>query len=159
MLAGRLWAALPDEPVVDHGTLVASNATEPREYLLGLGAYQKIGGRWRHKHSESVRGQLTRYTWLIDEGYTTEDAYGWALQLMPPGSEELYSCRGRACGSSAQWANRVFGQRLLYGHDDRQQYSVWRFNDGTDDWSLVIYAVDRANRRHYLHLDILQHDQ
>jgi hypothetical protein len=25
-------------------------------------------------------------------------------------------------------------------------------------YSLVLYAVDRANRRHYLHLDVLRHE-
>ena len=70
----------------------------------------------------------------------------------------LYSCGGRSCGSSAQWASRVFEERVLYGHDDRQRYAVWRYSDDDGTWSIVLYASDRANRRHFLRLDLLLHD-
>ena len=131
---------------------------QPREveYLLGLGALQKIGGRWRHKHSEALTGQLQSTTWQIADGFTAEEGFDWYRQQMPAAAELLFECKGRSCGSSAQWADRVFGERVLYGHDERQHYAVWRLQDQSTSWTLVLYAVDRANRRHFLRMDTLK---
>ncbi|MCZ6830518.1 MAG: DUF4892 domain-containing protein [Gammaproteobacteria bacterium] len=127
------------------------------DYQLGLGALQKIGGRWRHKHEERVQGELARYTWQINEDYTATEGLAW-LQQQLSAAQVLYQCEGRSCGSSAQWANRVFQQRVLYGHDERQQYVVLRLEKEETTYTLVLYAADRANRRHYVHLDVLRHD-
>ena len=128
------------------------------DYVLGLGALQKIGGRWRHKRSESLSGELERITWHVNEGYTAAAAYQWFVAQMPNHAAKLlFECSGRSCGSSAQWADRVFSQRVLFGHDERQHYSVWRLRQGEELWSVVLYAVDRAHRHHYLHMDLLRH--
>ncbi len=140
-----------------HAVEVERSGPQQREYQLGLGALQKIGGRWRHKQSEVIAGELTRITWQVAEGYTAEEAYDGMAEQLPEQAQLLFECMGRACGSSAQWADRVFNQRLLYGHDQRQRYSAWRWEEGAQSWTAVIYAVDRANRRHYLHLDLLKH--
>jgi hypothetical protein len=126
------------------------------DYLLGLGALQKIGGRWRHKKVEQVQGELARYTWKMREGYTAPEGLAWLLRQLPT-AQVLYQCEGRSCGSSAQWANRVFKQRELYGHDERQQYVVLRVVKERVTYTLVFYAVDRANRSHFVHLDVLRH--
>lgn len=147
----------PEIKPFPHSTEFAVSAAAPTDYQLGLGALQKIGGRWRHKHEERVQGQLARYTWQIDDGYSAKEALAW-LQQQIPAAQLLYQCEGRSCGSSAQWASRVFQQRVLYGHDERQHYVVLRLLKEGTTYSLVLYAVDRANRRHYVHLDVLRHE-
>lgn len=127
------------------------------DYLIGLGAFQKIGGRWRLKHSENVTGELERITWQVQEGFTSEEGFDWFQQQLPADAELLFECQGRACGSSAQWASRIFEERILYGDVDRQRYAVWRVQDGERTWTLVLYGVDRANRRHLIRLDRLAH--
>jgi hypothetical protein len=146
-------SALPSYPQSEE---VIRSGPEVVDYLLGLGAFQKIGGRWRHKDSELLRGQLTRITWQVDEGYTAQEAFQWLSEQIPESASLLFSCDGRSCGSSAQWANRVFKQRLLYGHDERQRYGVWRLPAEAGGATLVLYGVDRANRRHYVHLDLIE---
>ncbi len=126
-------------------------------YELGLGALQKIGGRWRFRHSERLSGHLSRHTWQVVDGYTAREAFAWYRGLLERDGARLYACAGRSCGRSAQWAVRVFQQRVLYGHDDRQEYGVWRRTDGAATLTYILYATDRANRRHYVHLDILEH--
>jgi hypothetical protein len=149
-------AQAPDLQPWSHAKEFSRSDPQESDYLLGLGALQKIGGRWRHKHSEALRGELTRVTWQIDEGFTAVEAYDWYRQQLSAGAELLFECQGRSCGSSAQWANRVFGERVLYGHDERQHYGVWRLQREGVNWFLILYAVDRANRRHFLHLDTLR---
>lgn len=156
-----LWslAVLAQEPVLQpwsHAQEFNRKAPLETDYLLGLGALQKVGGRWRHKKSEALQGELTRVTWQIDDGYTAEEAFAWYSEQVPEAAELLFKCQGRSCGSSAQWASRVFSERVLYGHDERQHYAAWRLQRDGSTWNIVLYAVDRANRRHFLHLDILR---
>lgn len=127
------------------------------EYLLGLGAYQKIHSRWQLKKSEIVFGDLERITWKVHEGFTAEEGFDWFASKMPAAAQQLFYCEGRACGSSAQWASRIFDERVLYGHDDRQRYGVWRLEEADVTWTIVLYATDRANRRHFLRMDRLRH--
>lgn len=127
------------------------------EYLLGLGAYQKIRSRWQLKHSEVLEGELERITWQVHDGFTAPEGFDWFVSKLPEGAEQLFYCEGRACGSSAQWASRIFDERVLYGHDDRQRYGVWRMEEGGATWTVVLYASDRANRRHFLRMDRLRH--
>jgi hypothetical protein len=135
----------------------SSSGPETLDYLLGLGAFQKVRSRWRLDESDVIRGDLQRITWQVEEGFTAEEGYEWYRAKLPDDAELLFECEGRACGSSAQWANRIFEQRILYGHDDRQRYGVWRVSSAKETWTLVLYAVDRANRRHFVHLDRLRH--
>jgi hypothetical protein len=137
-----------------HSRVIHNSGTIVGEYLLGLGALQKVGGRWRHKRSEILQGSLQRTTWQVNEPYTADEAFTWIQEHLPEDVEVLFECQGRDCGSSAQWADRVFQQRLLYGHDDRQRYGAYRLVGG-ETW-VVVYAADRANRRHYVHVDVLQ---
>jgi hypothetical protein len=130
---------------------------ETLDYLLGLGAFQKIRSRWRLDRSDVIRGELTRVTWQVMDGFTAEEGYEWYREQLPEGAEKLFECRGRSCGDSVQWANSIFEERILYGHDDRQRYGVWRVESEGETWTLVLYAVDRANRRHFIHLDRLRH--
>jgi hypothetical protein len=128
------------------------------DYRLGLGSLRKVRGFWRHKYSETIAGELLRITWKIDPGYTAGEGFTWLQDRLPEGSELLFECEGRQCGSSAQWASRVFEERELYGHDERQRYAAWRYVDGDGTWTIVLYASDRANRRHFLRMDLLKHE-
>ena len=163
LIAGP-WAGLsavvhadPEIQPWKHAEEVARTEQPATDYLLGLGALQKIRGLWRHKASETITGDLQRVTWKANSGFTSEEGYDFLRGQLSQQGELLFECTGRQCGSSAQWASRVFEERLLYGHDDRQRYSAWRFIDEDATWSIVLYASDRANRRHYLHMDVLRH--
>ena len=148
-------AQAPDLQPWSHAKEFSRSSPGETDYILGLGALQKVGGRWRHKHSEALHGDLTRVTWLVDEGFTAVEAYDWYRQQLPAGAELLFECQGRNCGSSAQWAAQVFDERVLYGHDGRQRYGAWRLQSDAVNLYFVLYASDRANRRHFLRLDTL----
>ncbi len=141
-----------------HATEHSRKGPVTTDYLLGLGALQKIHGRWAHKHSEALSGELTSVTWQLKEGFTAEEAFVWYVEQLPGDAQLLFECEGRSCGSSAQWASRVFDERVLYGHEERQHYAVWRLQQDDATWVLVLYAVDRANRRHFLRMDLLEQD-
>ena len=157
LLLPALALAQPLEKSWRHAEEFSRSGPDAVDYVLGLGAFQKIGGRWRLKHSENISAELERITWQVQEGFTAEEGFDWYREQLPADAELLFECQGRACGSSAQWASRIFEERVLYGHDDRQRYAVWRVQEGERRWTLVLYSVDRANRRHFIRLDRLAH--
>ncbi len=61
--------------------------------------------------------------------------------------QQQFSCDGRACGSSGDWANGVLGYRILYGPEQYQHYWVGR-DPGGERWESV-YVGRRGNGKVY----------
>jgi hypothetical protein len=127
------------------------------EQEVGLGAMQKLRGEWRFKHSERYTGTLLSYTWLIENGFRAEEEMQKFLQAVAQveGSEQMFSCDGRACGQAAQWANRVFNESELYGKEDLQHYRVYSVQAGSPA-RLLVYSAERTEDRQYLHVELLK---
>ena len=167
-LAGALvWAAgngagpkplllqLNDYP---HAVEVAVSESEVADHEVGTGAMKKLRGVWQFKDSERLSGSLSRYTWQIVDGFSSREVMEELLALVEAGegSELLFSCDGRACGQAAQWANRVFRQRVLYGREDLQLYRVYKIVEGERAYRLMVYSSARTADRQYLHVDLLE---
>lgn len=127
-----------------------------RDYEIGLGAMQKLGGVWRFKHSERFSGALTTYTWQLKDGFTSIEVMdGLVAQVEELEQVELlFACKARACGQGVQWANRVFHQPVLYGREDLQRYRVYSVGEQPRKL-LVIYSAARTADRQYLHAELL----
>ncbi len=141
----------PHAEAVDH-------ASEPvLDYVVGLGAMQKVRGDWRLEDSERLTGQLTRYTWRIVDGFSAEALFEEATAEVEAlgGSELLYACEARSCGRSVQWANRVFHQRVLYGTEKSQRYRVYALRGDEREQRLLMYTAARTTDRQYLHMELL----
>jgi hypothetical protein len=67
------------------------------------------------------------------------------------GDDLLFSCTGRDCGRSADWANQVFEQAALYGPDNNQRYAALEWQDRL----VALYVIERGNKRVYAHLRFL----
>lgn len=126
------------------------------DHQVGLGALQKIHGDWEFRDSERLSGHLTRETFRIIDGFAAAQVLAsLEEQLVAQGSQLLFRCEGRACGHAAQWANRVFGQRVLYGRADEQRYRVHTLQRDGREWRVVLYAGARTSDRQYVHVDVL----
>ncbi|MCV6591019.1 MAG: DUF4892 domain-containing protein [Marinobacterium sp.] len=123
------------------------------DYRWVLGALEKVNNVLSAESEQRLTGQLTRISYRIPAGVLPQEAYDYIRkQLLQRGAEERFRCEGRACGSSNEWANRVFRYARLYGVERSQRYSAWQLNNV----SVALYAVQRGNKRVYLHLDLLQ---
>ena len=144
----------PHAEAVDH----ASESV--LDYVVGLGAMQKVRGDWRLEDSERLTGQLTRYTWRIVDGFSAEALFEDATAAVEAlgGSELLYACEARSCGRSVQWANRVFHQRVLYGTEKSQRYRVYALRGDEREQRLLMYTAARTSDRQYLHMELLTVD-
>lgn len=150
--------ALADQPQVE---LVESSLEQKvRSHLVGLGAMQKVRGVWRPDESERLSGELSRFTWRVLDGLPSEVVLE-DLEAELAGAfslERLFSCEARACGDSAQWANRIFGQRVLYGRADTQRYRVYATTVDGAQYRIMLYASARTSDRQYLHAELLKLD-
>lgn len=146
-----LLQQLDDYP---HAEQAAFSEQQVIDHEVGLGAIKKIRGVWQFKESERLSGTLTRYTWQIVDGFSSLEVMQELVALLQAGEgvELLFGCQGRACGHGAQWANRVFRQRILYGREDLQHYAVYRI---PGEYRMAIYSAARTSDRQYLHVELL----
>ncbi|MFT7288316.1 MAG: hypothetical protein ACI87W_002434 [Halieaceae bacterium] len=131
-----------------------------RDYLVALGAVQKIRGVWAPSDSERVSGLRTSYTWKLLDGYTSAEVLEEITgQFVAAGdTEPLFACEARACGRSVQWANRIFRQRLLYGVEVSQRYRAYRLQRDGKEYRLLLYSSYRTGDRQYLHAEVIELD-
>lgn len=135
---------------------VSSKAESVRNHEIGLGPMQKSDGDWIFRSSERLDGELRRETWQIIDGFAAREVLaGLEELLLDAGARELYSCNARACGSAAQWASRVFKQRILYGRAEEQRYRVYVLSSAAGEFRVVLYSGARTTDRQYLHVDLL----
>ncbi|MBA6412403.1 DUF4892 domain-containing protein [Parahaliea sp. F7430] len=155
--AGPLLKIILELDGFPHAEQVQYSSETVLDYEVGLGAMQKQMGDWQFKRSERLDADVLRYTWQIIDGFTSSELYDNLLKQVEqlPQSERLFICEARACGNGAQWANRVFRQRLLYGRADAQRYAVYRVNTEPGYW-LLAYASARSADRQYLHVELLR---
>jgi Domain of unknown function (DUF4892) len=137
-----------------HAISVNQSERDVVDYEVGLGAMQKIRGAWRFKHSERLTGTLTRFTWQITDGFTSNEVLQ-EIESQLDSSALLFSCDGRSCGQGVQWANRVFGERVLYGRDDLQRYRVYGAENGEKN-RVILFSSARTADRQYLHAELLE---
>jgi hypothetical protein len=140
-----------------HAERIDQRRAEVLDHIVGLGPMQKVRGNWQLEESERLSGTLLSYTWRIIDGFSAAAVLADMVDEVSAreGASLLYACDARACGRSVQWANRVFGQRVLYGTEASQQYRVFALEEGGNRYRLVLYGSARTADRHYLHAELL----
>lgn len=111
---------------------------------------------------ESVRvnGPLQRVTYRIPDGARLDDViehYERHVTAISPGV--VFSCRGPDCGRSTIWANDVFGKANLVAPNRNQFYIAAPITVDGQSKLVAIYAVQRGNRRLYVHVDVIVPDR
>lgn len=126
---------------------------EAPDYRWALGALEKVNGIVTAEQELRVPGMLTRISYRLPPGVSAQEAFSFlGSQLEARKAELKFQCQGRACGSSNEWANQVFGYSRLYGVGRSQSYAAWQ----AENTLISLYSVQRGNKRVYLHLDLLE---
>lgn len=164
MLSAAAIAQTPDVLIQQleaypHAVVVESTRSNVRDHDVGLGALQKRGGVWKFKTSKRISGILSRHTWQIIDGFGSDEVLADLVSELQTitSARELFSCDGRSCGKSVQWANRIFVEKLLYGREELQRYRVYAMGDA-DQYYIQLYSAFRSADRQYLHVEILEAD-
>lgn len=123
------------------------------DYRLVLGGLEKINGVLAPEKEQRLNGHLTRITYRIPKVHTPDEAFAYmATQLENAGFTPLFTCQGRECGSSNQWANQILNYSRLYGVDSTQQFLSSRLGNSF----VSLYSVRRGNKRVYLRVDVME---
>lgn len=131
------------------------------EYRLALSSYKKSEGIWQAERQQRLRGKLTRITQELPSNHSAQAGFEFYLeQLQQFNRRELFFCRARDCGTSNTWANNHFKIIQLYGLDQFQFYGAYEvMTESPTPLYISIYAVQRGNKRVYVHIDILHSDK
>lgn len=139
--------------------IVEFSAEQAVEYMLVLGRIKKTNHVVAPEKSHRVIGDVSRTTYRIPDGHSPEQVFAWIEEQVAGQTRELlFQCHGRACGSSNEWANRIFEIAKLYGPDREQSYLLARARNGDTQKFLVVYVIQRGNRRVYAHIDEISVD-
>jgi hypothetical protein len=125
-----------------------------REWQLALSKNRKVDGDWIFDDYQNITGSLESVTYRIFTSKRLLEISRFYQTYAETGDNKklLFSCKGRSCGSSNEWANRYFGVRELYGPDVNQRYWAMQF----DDAYLALYLIERGNGRIYLQAETLR---
>lgn len=135
-------------------TLLESKVTA-EDYRLAIGPYKKVAGAWRLDKQLPLNGEIKRTTLELPERHTAKNGFEfYADQLKKQNATELFYCKARDCGTSNSWANNHFKVMQLYGLDQFQFYGAYEITraDLNKEY-FSIYAVQRGNKRVYLHVE------
>ncbi len=152
---------LGDHPLVERfpdSTLTEIEVVEETSYRLVLGILQRNREVVVPEDSQRLRGDVTKLTYQIAQGFSGEDAYNFFMeQFAGKGFEEMFSCSGRSCGSSNYWANDIFRNRILYGPERNQYFTALRVDRAEGEPAYIsLYIITRANRRIYAYFEIVE---
>ena len=132
------------------GAELIDKSMEPaKSYMLILGALEKVDRELRPENFKILAAKKSSYTYYLPDARQTKEVLEYYHdQFKSIGSLE-FECKGRACGSSSYWANKIFKSAKLYGPEQFQSYAVFRTSAGW--WT--VYIGQRATRKIYARLD------
>ena len=132
------------------GAELKDKSTEPfRSHMLVLGALEKVDRELRPENYKILSAKKSSYTYYLPEARQTSDVFEYYLNQLKTVGKIEFHCKGRACGSSSYWANKIFNSAVLYGPEQFQNYAVFRTASGW--WT--VYISQRATRKIYAHLN------
>lgn len=121
---------------------------EPRELVMSR--VDRIRRDLKVDERLSVQAELETAIYRTPDGTAVADVVDHYRQAL--GGDLLFKCEGRGCGRSADWANQIFGESILYGPDANQRYLVMEWQDRLAS----LYVIERGNKRVYAHLRVYE---
>ena len=129
----------------------------PGVYLLALGSLEKVDHVLEPEDARTLVARRHALTWYLPTARRTADVAAFLTAQFPALGEVLFECRGRGCGSSSYWANRLFEQAILYGPEEYQHYFALTLADGSG--YLAVYVAQRAPPKICVHIEQFLTDQ
>lgn len=122
-------------------------------HLIPQGALEKINRVLEPEQSVVVRGTKAVSIYYLPLERRTSEVASYYRERLASVGRMVFECGGRTCGSSSNWANRIFGHSILYGPEQYQYY----FNVELPDEAgyLSVYIGERATRKIYLYFQYI----
>jgi hypothetical protein len=140
-----------------NSTLVSSESLPNVVYQVPLDILRRTGGRTAPEKSLRVNGSLNKLLYEVTPNFSGGDVQAFLKQqFSEAGFEPLFACEGRSCGSSNDWANDVFSNRVLYGPAQNQFFMAYVDRSSTRPNFVVSYIITRGNGRLYSYIELLE---
>ena len=115
---------------------------------LMLGAMRRNNTLVTPEASRFVQGTRVSTTYFVPSEQRPDVVASYYESLLTKDGTMLFSCRGRSCGSSNDWANGVFDESILYGPDQDQRYFIAEAGDTIR----MVYIGLRGTRKLYVNV-------
>lgn len=149
-------AATEKLDILEGARLMFDARQEDGTYQLVTSSIKKVNNQWRAEKQQTLNGTVQRGTYELPSSVTYSHAKRKLLDhfVGRQGYRRVFTCEGLDCGSSSGWANEFLNVKQLFGLDNYQNYSVWEMT-GQRKGYVVLYLVQRGNRRIYLQRDVI----
>lgn len=124
---------------------------EPVFHLIVLGSLEKVNHELEPEESSIVKGIKSSQTFYLPQARRTKEVMAFYAAQLESQGEIVFQCRGRGCGSSSYWANKILGRAFLYGPEQHQHFMIAELPD--EAGYLAVYVGQRATRKIYVHLE------
>lgn len=147
-LAAESYSTVPLIPYRS-AQAVSDEWSSASSHLVVLGSLEKVNRELEPEKSEIFYGRRYQETYYLPEARRTGQVFDHYRSQLESLGEILFECDGRTCGSSSYWANKVFGEAILYGPEQFQKYAIASRSDGGG--YVAVYVGERATRKIYVH--------
>lgn len=124
------------------------------DHWVVLGAVERIKGVVIAEKDVRINGEVESQVWQAPAGHNLDDVYGfYRRQAQKNSLDRIFECKGRACGTSNDYANQVFGKSLLTARDADQRYWVGIKWEGKEGQLWLIYTVQKVSKGTYVYFE------
>ena len=142
---------IPAHPRAELEINEVSEDDEPINFILS--SVQRIRNEVTFERAIKVFGSVSSNTYRMPSDLKRLDTSDWfKQQITSLGGEIEFECEQRDCGRATIWASDIFGERVLSASDVNQNYLAVALEKDDVQHLLMIYVVERSNRRVYAHV-------
>lgn len=142
---------LPAHPRAELEITSVSEEDEPINFILS--SVQRIRTEVVFERAIKVFGPVSSNTYRMPSDLKRSDTTDWfKRQITTLGGEIEFECEQRDCGRATIWTSDIFGERVLSASDANQNYLAVAIDKEDVQHLLMIYVVERSNRRVYAHV-------
>ena len=142
---------IPAHPRADLELSAMSEDDEPINFILS--SAKRIRNDVTFERAIKVFGVVSSNTYRMPSDLKRADATLWFKQQITSLDGEIeFECEQRDCGRATIWASDIFGERVLTASDVNQNYLAVALDKDDVQHLLMIYVVERSNRRVYAHV-------
>ena len=150
---------IPAHPRASLEIQETSEQEEPTNFILS--SVQRIRHEVTFERTIKVFGIVSSNTYQMPADLRRSDVVDWFKQQITPLDGDIkFECEERDCGRATIWASNIFKERVLTTSDINQQYLAVVLNRDDIQHLVMIYVVERNNRRVYAHVvDIVPNER
>ena len=128
-----------------------SEQDEPLNFILS--SAQRIRREVTFERVIKVFGPVSSNTYQMPSDLKRSDVTDWfKQQIVTLGGRIEFECEQRDCGRATIWATDIFRERVLSASDVNQNYLAVSIDKDEIQHLVMIYVVERGNRRVYAHV-------